>query len=72
MFERGETSKNVLYTAGTPVHMRKSERQGADMEWEYGFCIAFFFRDRIVDVQWKESPDEPQPIYRWSGKVILK
>jgi hypothetical protein len=54
-----------------PLEKRPSRRPDADEEWEYDWCIIYYRRDLVVDLQFKETPNEPQPIYRWSGKEIL-
>jgi hypothetical protein len=53
-----------------PVAKRASNRNGTDEEWEYDWCVIYFRRNRVADLQFKETPNEPRPIYRWSGKVL--
>jgi hypothetical protein len=53
-----------------PVAKRTSQRPDADEEWEFDWCIVYLYRGRVISLQFKETPDEPKPIYRWSGKVL--
>jgi hypothetical protein len=69
---RGTPSDHLPFICGEPLEKRPSARNGFDQEWEYDWCIVYFWRGRIKDLQFKDTPNEPQPVLRRSTDLIPK
>ena len=59
----------VLDWVGEPQHRRKRSSRWGDEEWEYEFCVIYFKKGGVTYLRFKDQTAEPQPIYRWSGRV---
>jgi len=57
---------------GKLLEKRSSTRTGFDEEWEYDCWIVYMRRGRVEDVWFKETPNEPQPIYRHYETYVPK
>jgi hypothetical protein len=69
-FTIGMSQRDVVYQMGEPLERRKSDRWFCDEEWVYKVCIIYFGHGILKDLRFRDAPDEPKPIYRWSGREM--
>ena len=69
---KGTAETRVLEQCGDPSKKQAIQRKGYDTEWEYDWWTVYFRRGRVVYVQFKKETHEPEPIYRWNGKILRK
>lgn len=69
---RGASINGRESSYGKLLQRRPSNSKNFDEEWEYDCWVVYSWRGRVKDVQFKDIPDEPQPVLKRSIDFIPK